>query len=314
MRPARGYEYTPEQSRLLKKAARLEWLTLGYVASVVVLMYLVLGESQAMKSAWVEDLLALLPPAMFLFTNRFRNRPPNEHFPYGFHRAASIGFLIAAVALVVVGGWLVVDSGLKLFKQEHPTIGMKEFFGIDLWLGWWMIAVLVYGTFIPILLGRAKLKLVKPLYDKILYTDAKMNKADWLTAVAAIAGVLGIGMGLWWADAVAALIIAFDIVHDGVKQLHDALTGLIDRAPKTLEGEYEDIPAQVVQTLESLDWVDSAEVRLREEGHLFFGEGYFVSRDDRPVAPEQLRAAVARVKALDWRLQDFALTPMTPRR
>lgn len=314
MRPALGYEYTPEQSRLLKKAARLEWLTLGYVASVVVLMYLVLGESQAMKSAWVEDLLALLPPAMFLFTNRFRNRTPNEHFPYGFHRAASIGFLIAAVALVVVGGWLVVDSGLKLFKQEHPTIGMKEFFGIDLWLGWWMIAVLVYGTFIPILLGRAKLKLVKPLYDKILYTDAKMNKADWLTAVAAIAGVLGIGMGLWWADAVAALIIAFDIVHDGVKQLHDALTGLMDRAPKTLEGDYEDIPAQIVQTLESLDWVDSAEVRLREEGHLFFGEGYFVSRDDRPVAPEQLRAAVARVKVLDWRLQDFALTPMAPRR
>lgn len=314
MRPALGYEYTPEQSRLLKKAARLEWLTLGYVASVVVLMYLVLGESQAMKSAWVEDLLALLPPAMFLFTNRFRNRTPNEHFPYGFHRAASIGFLIAAVALVVVGGWLVVDSGLKLFKQEHPTIGMKEFFGIDLWLGWWMIAVLVYGTFIPILLGRAKLKLVKPLYDKILYTDAKMNKADWLTAVAAIAGVLGIGTGLWWADAVAALIIAFDIVHDGVKQLHDALTGLMDRAPKTLEGDYEDIPAQIVQTLESLDWVDSAEVRLREEGHLFFGEGYFVSRDDRPVAPEQLRAAVARVKVLDWRLQDFALTPMAPRR
>lgn len=313
MRPALAYEYTAEQERVLKKATKLEWLTLAYVISVVVLMYFVLGSSQAMKSAWIEDLLALLPPAMFLFTNRFRNRAPNEHFPYGFHRAASIGFLIAAVALLLVGGWLVVDSGLKLFKQEHPTIGMKEFFGIDMWLGWWMIAVLAYGTFIPILLGRAKLKLAKPLYDKMLYTDAKMNKADWLTAVAAMGGVLGIGMGWWWADAVAALIIAFDIVHDGIKQTRDAVTGLMDRAPKTLEGEYETTPQDVVDALESFEWVERADVRLREQGHLFFGEGYYRSRGDEPVSPEQLRAAVDKVKSLDWRLQDFALTPMAER-
>ncbi len=31
----------------------------------------------------------------------------------------------------------------------------------------------------------------------------EMNRADWLTAGAAILGVAGIGVGLWWADAVA---------------------------------------------------------------------------------------------------------------
>ena len=42
----------------------------------------------------------------------------------------------------------------------------------------------------------------------MLYADAKMNKADWLTATAAMVGVVGIGVGLWWVDAVAAIAIS----------------------------------------------------------------------------------------------------------
>ena len=29
-----------------------------------------------------------------------------------------------------------------------------------------------------------------------------------------IVGIVGIGFGLWWADAVAAAVIALDVVHD----------------------------------------------------------------------------------------------------
>lgn len=314
MRPALQHEYSREQGQLLAKAVKLEWITLAYVASVVVLMYFVMGSSQAMKTAWMEDLLALLPPVMFLVANRVRTRAPDRHFPYGYHRAASIGFLIAAVALLVVGGWLVIDASLTLLHREHPGIGMQQYFGVDLWQGWWMLMVLVWAAIPPVIIGHVKLKVAQPLYDKILYTDAKMNKADWLTALAAAVGVLGIGMGWWWADSVAALFIAGDILYDGLRQARDAVTGLMDRAPKTLEGTYEDIADRAVEALESFDWITQAEVRLREEGHLFFGEGYYVTRKDEPVTRKQLAAAVHKVKSLDWRLQDFALTPMAERR
>lgn len=68
-------------------------------------------------------------------------------------------------------------------------------------------------------LGRAKLPLSRELYNKILYADADMNKADWSTA-AAILGVIGIGLGFWWADLVAAGVIALDILKDGVTNTH----------------------------------------------------------------------------------------------
>ena len=64
-----------------------------------------------------------------------------------------------------------------------------------------------------------RMKLARELHDKVLFADAKINKADWLTAVAGMAGVLGIGLRLWWADAAAAAVISIDIVHDGFANL-----------------------------------------------------------------------------------------------
>ena len=59
---ARSAELPPELQQTLRKARRLEWLTIAYLVSAVVLLALVLGSSQAMKTAWIEDLLRLIPP------------------------------------------------------------------------------------------------------------------------------------------------------------------------------------------------------------------------------------------------------------
>ena len=68
-------ELPPELQRTLRKARRLEWLTIAYLLSAVVLLGLVLGNSQAMKTAWAEDLLSLIPPIAFLIATRLNVRP-----------------------------------------------------------------------------------------------------------------------------------------------------------------------------------------------------------------------------------------------
>ncbi|WP_342706612.1 hypothetical protein [Paramicrobacterium humi] len=42
-----------EQEDALKKAVRLEWLSIAFTACTVTIVYFVLGNSQAMKTAWV---------------------------------------------------------------------------------------------------------------------------------------------------------------------------------------------------------------------------------------------------------------------
>ena len=72
-----GHELPPELEPAFKRAKRLEWITVAYLTSATILIYLVLGSSQAMKAAWIEDLLSLIPPLAFLVAARYRHRPPS---------------------------------------------------------------------------------------------------------------------------------------------------------------------------------------------------------------------------------------------
>jgi divalent metal cation (Fe/Co/Zn/Cd) transporter len=78
-----GPELPPDKARVYRTAVRIQWLTIAYMVSAVGLLYLTLGGSQAMKAAWWEDLLGLLPPIALLLSDRFCDRDPTPRFPYG---------------------------------------------------------------------------------------------------------------------------------------------------------------------------------------------------------------------------------------
>jgi cobalt-zinc-cadmium efflux system protein len=100
------------------------------------------------------------------------------------------------VALLALGAFILYDSVSKLLKFEHPPIDLVKPFGDrPIWLGWLMLGALAYSTVPQVILGRLKQPLAKELNDKVLYADAEMNRADWMTGCAAMLGVVGIGFG-----------------------------------------------------------------------------------------------------------------------
>jgi cation diffusion facilitator family transporter len=313
--PAREFELPPELEEQQRKAVRLEWITLAYMLSAVVLLFLTLGQSQAMKAAWIEDLLSLLPPAAFLIASHIRKRDPSEKFPWGMHRAVTVAYVFAALALLVLGGYVFVDSVIKLVRAEHPPIGVVQLFGEEIWLGWVMIAALVYSGLPAVFLGRAKKRLADDLHDKVLFADAQMNKADWMTVSAAIAGIIGIGFGLWWADAVAALFISVDIVHDGWKNVRAAVHDLMDARPRRHDArEYHPIVERMNEVVNGCDWAERGAVRLREEGHVFTGEVMVVPRHwalgDGEELMERLEDLAERLLSLEWKVYDIVVVPV----
>jgi divalent metal cation (Fe/Co/Zn/Cd) transporter len=306
----RSFELPPDKQGAHRRAVRLEWITFWYTVSAVFFIYLTLGSSQAMKAAWLEDMLGLLPPIAFLIADKVRDRKPNRRFPYGYHRAVSIAFAVSSLALFTMGALLLFDSVMKFISFEHPSIGMVQPFGEPVWLGWFMLPALVYSGIPAMILGRIKLPVARELHDKVLYADAKMNKANWLTAAAAAFGVVGIGLGLWWADALAAGVISIDIMHDGVTSLRTVVSDLMDRSPRTVTtGNDDPIRARIETELKRLDWVDDARARLREQGHVYFAEVSVVPSDQRGLLT-RLKEATDMVRALDWKLHDVNLTPV----
>src|SRR5690606_38271448 len=266
-------ELPDEEQAALRKAIRLSWLSIAFLVTAVTGVYLAMGSSQAMKAAWMEDLLSFIPPIAFLVAvHRTRKRPTPEH-PYGYHRAVGVGHLVAATALLAMGAFMVFDSASGLVKAEHPPVGLMELGGNVVWSGWLMIAVLAYTAVPPVLLGRAKMPLAETLHDRVLHADADMNRADWMTAAAGIAGVLGIGLGLWWADSVAALVISVSILKDGVDNVRTATTDLMDARATTVDGkECHPLDDEVDGLLAAVPWALEGRGRLRDEGHVFHAE------------------------------------------
>lgn len=305
------HDLPQEQQETLRKAIRVERINVVAKVLAVLLIYSVAGNSQAMKAAWIEDSLAILPPLAFLIALRFINRKPTPRHPYGYHRAMGVGHLVAAVALLGFGTMLLVDSAIGLFAGDHPSIGVIEIFGTTIWMGWLMVAVSVIVVIPSVIIGRINLKLAPKLHNKVLYADADMNKADWLTGVATAVGITGVGFGLWWFDAAVAILISFDIISDGVKNVRGSLAGLIDaRAATTDSNEPHPLIKDVREKMMQLDWVDEADVRMRDQGQVFHTEVFVVPYKGQMPSLEEIEEIRTELSDEDWKLHDLVIVPV----
>jgi cobalt-zinc-cadmium efflux system protein len=284
----------------MRRARRLAWWTIAAMASIVVAMAAVSGGSQAMRGALVEDVLSFLPPALFLVAARLERRPASRRFPFGLHRSGSLAFFAAAAALLSMGALLLWDSASSLLRAERPSINTVRLWGHEVWMGWPMLAALAWSVIPPVILGRLKREPAEVLADKVLATDAEMNAADWQTGLAGIAGIVGIAWGLWWADAVAAGLIALSILLDGAGALRTAVAELVDGAPRELRSDRVSPKAlELMGMAEAL----GAGLRLRETGRFVTGEVVSGDPEDRRRLLEGLDPEA------DWRLRDLAWRP-----
>lgn len=305
-------EFPPDVEACYRQARRLEWITIAYLLSAASLVFLTMGSSQAMRTAFFDDAISLTPAIAFLVGTRIARRGAHPDFPYGRHRATSIAHLVAALSLCAMGGYLLFEAVMKYLMGERATIGGFDLFGTMVWGGWPMYAALLYSSLPTVILGRIKLKLATRMHDKALFTDAQMMKADWLTALATAIGVTGSGFGLWWLDPLAAALVSADILRDGLGTLKTAISDLSDRRPeKADKSGFEPLPHQAAAYLRGLDWVQDAAVRLREEGHVLIGEAFVVPRAGTTDLLQRLERAAGETKGLDWRIHDLVLVPVT---
>lgn len=307
-----GGEALPEeQQKAMRKAIVVERISVVTTLIIIALVFMSAGQSQAMQAAWIEDSLALLPSLSFLIAARLIRRRPTGRKPYGHHRAIGVAHVVTATALLVMGAFLVVSSAMSLINMQKPPIGLRVMFGQEFWSGWLMVAVMVIVAIPPFILGRIKLRLSKTLHDKVLYADADMDKADWTTSVATIAGVLGVGLGLWWMDSAAAIVVGVSILKDGIVNLRASIEDLTDARAMTHD-EHEEHPLidDIEELADNTDWVDRAAARVRELGHLFHVEMFIEPRAGQDPSVEQIADLRDRLRDLDWKIHDVVIAPV----
>ncbi len=306
----RRFELPKDKEKLLKRAVRLEVASIVALVLISVMMYFAMGTSQAMKTAWAEDLISLVPPILFLVSLYWRKKTPNKNFPYGYRRIMIISFLGASLGLVVLGAILLGDAAMTLIKKEAVYIPDMMIFHNYVWQGWIMITALAVSAIPPVILGHLKVKVAKELHEKTLYADAEMNRADWMTALGGIVGIGGIGLGLWWADAAAAGFISFEILRDGFRNLKNSIADLMDRRPMEVDGKKPlELSEKIATEICKIQGVAKADLRLREDGQVVIGE-IFVKTTEGALSPELAEKIKETAKEQDWRIHDLVVYPL----
>lgn len=123
----------------------------------------------------------------------FRHALRHERFS---ERHEHVAFLVVTTGLVIVAVATIVDSVMHLLKAgaaEQSTAGV------------WVAAA---SAVVLALLARRKILLGRSIPSQALLADGVLSSTGALLAVVTVVGTVLAAHGWWWADPVAALVVA----------------------------------------------------------------------------------------------------------
>ena len=121
---------------------------------------------------------------------------------------------VVGVALVLLAVYLVVGSIRALATQSHPDMSVAS------------VALLVASVVVLPPLARAKYLVARRLGSGALRLDSILTAVAALLAAISLASLAASDrLGLWWADAVAAVVVAVILAREGLASVRAAQPG-----------------------------------------------------------------------------------------
>jgi len=210
----------------------------------------IFGHSAAMVADAIHSITDLLSTVVALIGIKLAGQKPDECHPYGHERYECIATLILAALISVVGvgiGWAGVQM---IITGQYNEIGLPGLLA--------MVAAIV-----SIIVKEGVYWYMRAVAKKIdssaLMADAVHSRADGLSSVGSLIGILGARMGFPVLDSVAAIVICLFILKTAISIFMDAIGRLTDKAcdSKTIEEIRNVILAQ-----DAVDGIDRLRTRL----------------------------------------------------
>jgi divalent metal cation (Fe/Co/Zn/Cd) transporter len=200
--PSCGCEHSASDAPLrrpdaVRHALQLEYLTVGWnvVEGIVAVTAAVLAGSVAILGFGMDSFVECASASVMIW----RLRAERDHrLPVArIDALESRSRRLVAGSLLLLAGYVTVDAIETLCTMDRPA-----FSGVGVMLLAVSVAVMLW-------LARAKVRLARELGSEAMEADAFQTTACWWLSLAALAGVALNGLfGWWWADPLAALIIA----------------------------------------------------------------------------------------------------------
>jgi divalent metal cation (Fe/Co/Zn/Cd) transporter len=189
-----------DREALVRRGLMLNYLTIGYnsLEAIVALVAGSLAGSVALVGFGVDSVIEVSASAAAQWRLR-ADVDVNRR-----QRIERITMRIIGWSFLALGAYVVIDSGNTLWRREHPERSAAG------------MVILTLSVIIMPVLARSKRRVARTLESRALEADAVQTSLCAYLSVIALVGVgLNAMLGWWWADPIAALVVAGVAVREG---------------------------------------------------------------------------------------------------
>ncbi len=201
----------------LKNRATVVGALVNVFLTIIKIGFGVLGQSAALVADGLHSLSDLASDLLVLVAVKLGAREADHDHPYGHRRYETIATVVLGFGLVVIAGGIAWDIYERVLQPERMLVPKVSALGIA------TISILANEW-----LFQYTKRIATLTRSKLLLANAWHHRSDAISSVVVLIGVAGSLLGYFWADAVAALIVALMVAKIGINLVSESIKELVD--------------------------------------------------------------------------------------
>ncbi|MDY6917557.1 MAG: cation diffusion facilitator family transporter [Chloroflexota bacterium] len=181
--------------------------------------------SAALIADAVHSISDLVTDVVAIIGIRLSSRPADESHPYGHGKLETMAASLIGIALLVVGGLILWNAGLSLYRQEQNIPGYP------------MLIAAAVSIVAKEWIYQVTRRVARRIGSALLSANAWHHRSDALSSVAVLLGAIGGLLGWGQGDQVAALAVGTIIVVVGLNTLWGLIVELAEGSVSGAERE-----------------------------------------------------------------------------
>jgi cation diffusion facilitator family transporter len=165
--------------------------------------------------------LDLVAAVITYFSVRISDKPADEHHHYGHGKIENFSAFIETILLLITCGWIIYEAAGRLVSgQTHIEVTA------------WSYIVIISSIIIDVGRSRALYRVAKKYNSQALEADALHFSTDIWSSTVVLFGLICANFGFFFADSVAALVVALIVLYVSYRLGKRAMDVLLDKAPQ----------------------------------------------------------------------------------
>jgi len=197
--------------------------------------------------------LDLIAAIITFFAVKFADQPADEAHNYGHGKIENYSALLESLLLFVTCVWIIYEAVRRIIYHD-----------VKIEVTVWSFIVVITSIIVDISRSRALYKVAKKHNSQALEADALHFSTDIWSSFVVLIGLIGASFNFFYADSIAALIVAFIVLSVTYKLGKKSFDALVDKAPEGLNEIIKNIVDQIPEVKVSHD------IKVRESGSTKF--------------------------------------------